>query len=103
MGHGVLRGSPNQPKMLTSMGRVKYRSAAMKENIHPTYYEATVYCGGCGDTFKTGATIPEIRVGVCSQCHPFYTGKQKLLDTEGRVDRFKKKYGPKTTTTPAAS
>jgi large subunit ribosomal protein L31 len=65
----------------------------MKENIHPTYYDATVYCGGCGNTFVCGATVPEIRVGVCSQCHPYYTGKQKLLDTEGRVDRFKKKYG----------
>jgi large subunit ribosomal protein L31 len=65
----------------------------MKDNIHPTYHEATVYCGGCGLSFNTGATIPEIRVGVCSKCHPFYTGQQKLLDTEGRVDRFKKKYG----------
>ena len=72
---------------------VQYPCAAMKENIHPTYYDATVYCGGCGNTFVTGATVAEIRVGVCSQCHPFYTGKQKLLDTEGRVDRFKKKYG----------
>jgi large subunit ribosomal protein L31 len=72
---------------------VQYPCAAMKENIHPTYYDATVYCGGCGNTFVCGATVPEIRVGVCSQCHPFFTGKQKLLDTEGRVDRFKKKYG----------
>jgi len=72
---------------------VQYPGAAMKENIHPTYYDATVYCGGCGNSFVCGATVPEIRVGVCSQCHPYYTGKQKLLDTEGRVDRFKKKYG----------
>ena len=87
--------------MLTLSLPLKYLPSAMKENIHPTYYEATVYCGGCGETFKTGATIPEIRVGVCSQCHPFFTGKQKLLDTEGRVDRFKKKYGVKTAATPA--
>jgi large subunit ribosomal protein L31 len=65
----------------------------MKDNIHPQYFQATVYCGGCGSTFTTGATMPEIRVAICSQCHPFYTGKQKLIDTEGRVDRFKKKYG----------
>jgi large subunit ribosomal protein L31 len=72
----------------------------MKADIHPAYAETTVTCS-CGSTFVTGATIPEIRVGVCSQCHPFYTGKQKLLDTEGRVDRFKKKYGK--ATTPAAA
>jgi len=81
----------------------------MKDNIHPKYFDATVYCGGCGSTFSTGATVPEIRIGVCSKCHPFYTGQQKLLDVEGRVDRFKKKYGSKTpaaveaeTTTPVA-
>lgn len=64
----------------------------MKENIHPEYFQATVYCGGCGSTFTTGATVSEIRVNVCSVCHPFYSGKQKLLDAEGRVDRFKRKY-----------
>lgn len=70
----------------------------MKDNIHPQYFEATVYCGGCGSSFKTGAVLPEIRVGVCSQCHPFYTGQQKLVDTEGRVDRFKKRYATKSAT-----
>ena len=74
----------------------------MKDNIHPQYHQATVYCGGCGSTFTTGSTLPEIRVGVCSACHPFYTGQQKLLDTEGRVDRFKKKYGSKTAPAAAA-
>lgn len=64
----------------------------MKEGIHPEYHEANVVCGGCGNTFVTGSTMPELRVAVCSNCHPFYTGKQKLVDTEGRVDRFKKKY-----------
>ena len=64
----------------------------MKEGIHPTYHQAKVICGGCGATFTTGSTLDEIRVGVCSACHPFYTGKQKLVDAEGRVDRFKKKY-----------
>lgn len=65
----------------------------MKDEIHPTYHaNAKVVCTGCGATFTTGSTLAEIRVGVCSQCHPFYTGKEKLVDTEGRVDRFKKKY-----------
>lgn len=64
----------------------------MKSGIHPEYFDASVYCGGCGATFTTGATVPEIRINVCSQCHPFYSGKQKLVDAEGRVDRFKRKY-----------
>lgn len=64
----------------------------MKSEIHPTWYsEAEVTCV-CGNTFKTGSTAPTIRVEICSNCHPFFTGKQKLIDTEGRVDRFRKKY-----------
>ena len=65
----------------------------MKTEIHPKYYpEATVRCA-CGETFTTGSTKPELRVEICSKCHPFYTGKQKLVDTGGRVDRFKKRFG----------
>ena len=65
----------------------------MKENIHPEYYEVNVICA-CGETFKTGLTRKgDIRVDVCSKCHPFFTGKQKLVDTGGRVDKFKKRYG----------
>lgn len=64
----------------------------MKEGIHPVYHEATVTCN-CGNTFTTGSTKEEIHVEICSKCHPFYTGKQKLIDTGGRVDRFKKRYG----------
>ncbi len=64
----------------------------MKEKIHPQYGECTVQCA-CGETFKTGSTKKELRVEICSKCHPFYTGKQKLVDTGGRVDRFKKRYG----------
>lgn len=63
----------------------------MKEAIHPKYEEAEVTCA-CGNTFKTRSTKPEIRVEVCAQCHPFYTGKQKLVDTGGRVDRFNKRF-----------
>ena len=64
----------------------------MKEKIHPNYGEATVTCA-CGETFKTGSVKKDLRVEICSKCHPFFTGKQKLVDTGGRVDRFKKRYG----------
>ena len=67
----------------------------MKENIHPKYYENAVVRCVCGETFTTGSTKPELRVDICSKCHPFYTGKQKLVDTGGRVERFKKRYGLK--------
>ncbi|MGA2091046.1 MAG: 50S ribosomal protein L31 [Endomicrobiales bacterium] len=63
----------------------------MREGIHPEYVESTVQCA-CGFTFKTRSTQPAIRVEICSHCHPFYTGKQKLLDTAGRVERFQKRF-----------
>lgn len=63
----------------------------MKEGIHPKYMTAKVSCA-CGTTFVTRATAPEIRVEICSSCHPFYTGRQKLMDTEGRVERFHQRY-----------
>ena len=62
----------------------------MKEGIHPKYGEAVVKCA-CGETFTTGSVKKEIKVEICSKCHPFFTGKQKLIDTGGRVDRFKKR------------
>jgi large subunit ribosomal protein L31 len=62
----------------------------MKDKIHPTYFQdATVTCG-CGNKFITGSTVQELHVEVCSHCHPLYTGKQKMVDTQGRVDRFKR-------------
>lgn len=64
----------------------------MKKNIHPKYGKSVVRCA-CGETFVTGSTKEEIRVEICSKCHPFFTGKQKLVDTGGRVERFKKRYG----------
>lgn len=63
----------------------------MKQDIHPKYIECKVSCA-CGNTFETRATRPTISVEICSACHPFYTGKQKFVDTEGRVERFQKKY-----------
>ena len=66
----------------------------MKPDIHPEYHEATVVCA-CGATFNTGTTKKgdTIKVDICSKCHPFFTGRQKLVDTGGRVDKFKKRYG----------
>lgn len=64
----------------------------MKAGIHPQYTDCTVVCS-CGNTFTTRATTPELRVELCSECHPFYTGKQKLVDTGGRIDRFERRYG----------
>lgn len=66
----------------------------MKAGIHPNYVDCTVTCA-CGNVIQTRSTRPEIRVEVCSKCHPFYTGKQKLVDTGGRVDRFNKRFGLK--------
>ncbi len=63
----------------------------MKKGIHPEYKRATVKCG-CGSTFTTGSTLGEIKVEICSACHPFYTGKQKFVDTAGRIEKFQKKY-----------
>jgi len=63
----------------------------VKPDIHPEYVESKVVCS-CGETFTTRSTLPEIRVEICSVCHPFYTGKQKLIDTGGRVERFNRKY-----------
>ena len=63
----------------------------MKEGIHPKYVEATVSCA-CGYTFKTRSTKPNIKLEICSNCHPFFTGKQKLIDTAGRVEKFQKRF-----------
>lgn len=63
----------------------------MKEKIHPKYYETEVSCA-CGAVFKTGSTVEKLRVDICSNCHPLFTGEQKIVDTEGRVDRFKRRY-----------
>ena len=63
----------------------------MKEGIHPNYKPATITCA-CGAVWETGSTKQDIHVEVCSKCHPFYTGRQKLVDTGGRVDRFKKRF-----------
>jgi len=64
----------------------------MKQGIHPEYQVATVHCA-CGNTFQTRSTLKDIHVEICSVCHPFFTGRQKLVDTAGRVERFRQKWG----------
>lgn len=64
----------------------------MKKEIHPDYIDCKISCI-CGNMIDTRATVPEIKVEICSECHPFFTGKQKLVDTAGRVERFQKRYG----------
>ncbi len=64
----------------------------MKEGLHPKYFETTIRCA-CGHEIKTRATVKDQHVEICSNCHPFYTGKQKLIDTAGRIEKFNRKYG----------
>ena len=66
----------------------------MKEGIHPDYMETRAHCA-CGNEFRTRSTVPEMRVEICSACHPFYTGKQKIVDTAGKVERFRRRYAKK--------
>jgi large subunit ribosomal protein L31 len=66
----------------------------MKTEIHPQYHQVQVHCA-CGETWTTGSTKKELRVEICSKCHPFFTGKQKLVDSAGRIDRFTQRYAKK--------
>jgi large subunit ribosomal protein L31 len=75
--------------------REEPKEYAVKEAIHPKYFDVDARCA-CGATWKTRSTKPELHLEICSNCHPFFTGKQKLMDTEGRVERFMKKYGAQT-------
>ena len=67
----------------------------MKEKIHPNYQKVVVKCSTCGHEFETGSVLKELKVDTCSNCHPFYTGKQRFTQADGRVDKFNKKYGMK--------
>jgi large subunit ribosomal protein L31 len=71
---------------------VRVKGESVKAKIHPRYQTCTVHCA-CGNTFVTRSTLPKINVDICSACHPFFTGKQKFVDTAGRVERFSKKFG----------
>ena len=81
--------------MINSAFTVWLEEFAVKEAIHPKYHEVDARCA-CGATWKTRSTKPELHLEICSSCHPFFTGKQKLLDTEGRIVRFTKKFGAHT-------
>jgi large subunit ribosomal protein L31 len=63
----------------------------VKPSGHPKYFQATVHCASCGNTFTVGSTRPDLRVDVCAQCHPFYTGKHTIIDTAGQVERFQRR------------
>ncbi len=83
--------------------RAAAKKDIMKTGIHPKYTEIQVTCS-CGNTFATSSTVGKpLHVEVCSACHPFYTGKQKVMDTAGRIDKFRQRYGSKTATTPPAA
>ncbi|TET17713.1 MAG: 50S ribosomal protein L31 [Candidatus Cloacimonadota bacterium] len=66
----------------------------MKKKIHPQYFETTITCA-CGNVIKTCSTVKDLRIEICSKCHPFFSGKQKFVDTAGRVEKFQRKYGKK--------
>jgi large subunit ribosomal protein L31 len=68
----------------------------MRADIHPEYKETTITCA-CGETIQTRSTVSDLRVAICSKCHPFFTGRQRLVDTAGRVEKFRRKYGRTTT------
>jgi large subunit ribosomal protein L31 len=88
----TLSGPAGAPILRALFPNACQRTAAMKSGIHPDYKNITVTCS-CGNTFETRSTLGEdLQIEVCSNCHPFYTGKQKIVDTGGRVDRFRKKY-----------
>src|SRR5262245_7116705 len=75
----------------TTVSATQEGETVMKQGVHPDYVECVVTCG-CGNSFVTAGTKPKLNVEICSACHPFYTGKQKFVDTAGRVERFMKKY-----------
>ncbi len=90
-----LKAAAKRLYFLGSAERVRSEKAgiAMKKGIHPKYMDCKVSCG-CGQSFTTRSTVPEVKIEICSQCHPFYTGGgDKIIDTLGRVDRFTKKFG----------
>ena len=88
--YAILIGRLNKGRKM-SFYDFKKEVNTMKEGIHPKYEQTTIRCA-CGEVIETGSTKKDIKVEICSKCHPFFTGKQKLVDTGGRVDRFKKRF-----------
>ena len=96
------KGMWSSPLGLSSLGPIRVRRTplrsegdSVKEGIHPKYHEIEARCA-CGATWKTRSTKPELHLEICNNCHPFFTGRQKLVDTEGRVERFTKRFGAQT-------
>ncbi len=87
-----MNSSPCQGSVRSSGQQIDLEDNDMKEGIHPKYMLTKVTCA-CGNEFETKSTLPNMSIEICNACHPFYTGTQKLVDTTGRVERFKKKYG----------
>jgi large subunit ribosomal protein L31 len=77
-----------------SLDNLPIRTKKMKTDIHPEFYTSTVTCS-CGNVFETGATKPTLRVEICSKCHPFYTGEQRIVDSQGRIERMRRRYNMK--------
>jgi large subunit ribosomal protein L31 len=77
--------------LMTTRQRFGRAEAAMKKDIHPKYHTITATCA-CGNSFEIGSILPELKVEICSACHPFFTGKQKLIDTAGRIEKFRRRY-----------
>lgn len=77
--------------MLAKLSHIKYNTTTMKKDTHPQWHKNAKITCVCGHTFTVGSTVPEIKVEICSQCHPFYTGQEKLVDTAGRVEKFERK------------
>ena len=90
----ILSGKGKVARVALHPNLSRTKEVFVKVGIHPEYHTATVKCA-CGNTFQTRSTQAEIHTDICSQCHPFYTGKQKLIDTAGRVERFRQKYDRK--------
>ena len=100
----IWRDAPPWCNLIVCFGRALWPYAqssrvVMKEGIHPKYHNVVVSCA-CGNRFETRSTKAEIRLEICSACHPFFTGKQKLVDTAGRIERFQRKYGKKQAAAP---
>ena len=81
--------------MLALKHKAEGRLKNMKQGIHPTYHKAKVICTSCGSEFETGSVLKEIKVDTCSNCHPFYTGRQRFAAAAGQIEKFNKKYGLK--------
>ena len=89
---GAAEADPNRSLQYENRAGNTAKGYIVKKDIHPELHLVTVHCA-CGNTFETHCTDPNLRLEICSECHPFYTGKQKLVDSAGRVERFQRRYG----------